>query len=156
MEKKNQPKPKKVLKNVPKDIAPIDEQGWLYQPVLAAMMRYDYNATQILAVVAIIREMQTAIREVIFNKGRAEDQLSIFPNEDFIEKFGEEEIDPKNEIVLTIPLSKFGSDKRRYNTLKQALKQQQRSATPFLSVLPSFSAAAQCRSLQMKSSFATI
>ena len=43
------------------------------------MMRYDYNATQILAVVAIIREMQTAIREVIFNKGRAEDQLSIFP-----------------------------------------------------------------------------
>lgn len=128
MEKKNQPKPKKVLKNVPKDIAPIDEQGWLYQPVLAAMMRYDYNATQILAVVAIIREMQTAIREVIFNKGRAEDQLSIFPNEDFIEKFGEREIDPKNEIVLTIPLSKFGSDKRRYNTLKQALKQ--------LSVIP--------------------
>lgn len=128
MEKKNQPKPKREVKNVPKDIAPIDEQGWLYQPVLAAMMRYDYNATQILAVVAIIREMQTAIREVIFNKGRAEDQLSIFPNEEFIEKFGEEEIDPKNEIVLTIPLSKFGSDKRRYNTLKQALKQ--------LSVIP--------------------
>ena len=127
MEKKNQPK-KKELRSVPKDIAPIDEQGWLYQPVLAAMMRYDYNATQILAVVAIIREMQTAIREVIFNKGRAEDQLSIFPNEEFIEKFGQEEIDPKNEIVLTIPLSKFGSDKRRYNTLKQALKQ--------LSVIP--------------------
>lgn len=123
MEKKRQPKPKKELKNVPKDLVPLDEQTWIYQSVATAMMRYDYDVTQIRAVVAIIREMQSAIKAVIFNQGRAEDQLSIFPNDEFIEKFGEEEIDPKNEIVLTIPLSKFGSDKRRYSTLKTALKQ---------------------------------
>lgn len=123
MEKKKQPKPKKELKNVPKDLVPLDEQTWIYQSVATAMMRYDYDVTQIRAVVAIIREMQSAIKAVIFNQGRAEDQLSIFPNEEFVEKFGEEEIDPKNEIVLTIPLSKFGSDKRRYSTLKAALKQ---------------------------------
>lgn len=123
MEKKRTPKPKKELKNVPKDLVPLDEQTWIYQSVATAMMRYDYDVTQIRAVVAIIREMQSAIKAVIFNQGRAEDQLSIFPNDEFIEKFGEEEIDPKNEIVLTIPLSKFGSDKRRYSTLKTALKQ---------------------------------
>lgn len=123
MEKKKQPKPKKELKNVPKDLVPLDEQTWIYQSVATAMMRYDYDVTQIRAVVAIIREMQSAIKAVIFNQGRAEDQLSIFPNDEFIEKFGDEEIDPKNEIVLTIPLSKFGSDKRRYPTLKAALKQ---------------------------------
>lgn len=123
MEKKRIPKPKKELKNVPKDLVPLDEQTWIYQSVATAMMRYDYDVTQIRAVVAIIREMQSAIKAVIFNQGRAEDQLSIFPNEDFIEKFGGDEIDPKNEIVLTIPLSKFGSDKRRYSTLKAALKQ---------------------------------
>lgn len=123
MEKKRQPKPKKELKNVPKDLVPLDEQTWIYQSVATAMMRYDYDVTQIRAVVAIIREMQSAIKAVIFNQARAEDQLSIFPNDEFIDKFGEEEIDPKNEIVLTIPLSKFGSDKRRYSTLKTALKQ---------------------------------
>lgn len=123
MEKKKQPKQKKELKNVPKDLVPLDEQTWIYQSVATAMMRYDYDVTQIRAVVAIIREMQSAIKAVIFNQGRAEDQLSIFPNEEFIDKFGEEEIDPKNEIVLTIPLARFGSDKRRYSTLKTALKQ---------------------------------
>lgn len=123
MEKKRQTKPKKELKNVPKDLVPLDEQTWIYQSVATAMMRYDYDVTQIRAVVAIIREMQSAIKAVIFNQGRAEDQLSIFPNDEFIDKFGKEEIDPKNEIVLTIPLSKFGSDKRRYSTLKTALKQ---------------------------------
>lgn len=123
MEKKRQPRAKKELKNVPKDLVPLDEQTWIYQSVATAMMRYDYDVTQIRAVVAIIREMQSAIKAVIFNQGRAEDQLSIFPNDEFIDKFGEEEIDPKNEIVLTIPLAKFGSDKRRYSTLKAALKQ---------------------------------
>lgn len=123
MEKKKQPKPKKELKHIPKDLVPLDEQTWIYQSVATAMMRYDYDVTQIRAVVAIIREMQSAIKAVIFNQGRAEDQLSIFPNEEFVEKFGEDEIDPKNEIVLTIPLSSFGSDKRRYATLKTALKQ---------------------------------
>lgn len=123
MEKKRTPKPKKELRNVPKDLVPLDEQTWIYQSVATAMMRYDYDVTQIRVVVAIIREMQSAIKAVIFNQGRAEDQLSIFPNEDFIEKFGGDEIDPKNEIVLTIPLASFGSDKRRYSTLKAALKQ---------------------------------
>lgn len=123
MEKKKNTKPKKELKNVPKDLVPLDEQTWIYQSVATAMMRYDYDVTQIRAVVAIIREMQSAIKAVIFNKARAEDQLSIFPNEEFVEKFGAQEINPENEIVLTIPLSQFGSDKRRYNTLKAALKQ---------------------------------
>lgn len=123
MEKKKNIKPKKELKNVPKDLVPLDEQTWIYQSVATAMMRYDYDVTQIRAVVAIVREMQSAIKAVIFNKARAEDQLSIFPNEEFVEKFGTNAIDPNKEIVLTIPLSKFGSDKRRYAALKTALNQ---------------------------------
>lgn len=123
MENKKTPKPKKELKNTPKDFAPEEEQNWLFQPVLTAMMRYDYTPTQMRALMAIIREMQKAITAVIFNEARAEDQLSFFPSDSFIERFGGDEIDPKNEIVLKIPLSKFGSDKRRYNSLKTQLKQ---------------------------------
>lgn len=123
MENKKKPKPRKELKNIPKDLTPQEEQNWLYQPVLAAMMRYDYTPTQMRALMAIIREMQKAIIAVIFNEARAEDQLSFFPSESFIERFGGDEIDPKNEIVIKIPLSKFGSDKRRYNSLKTQLRQ---------------------------------
>ena len=116
-------KKNKKLRSVPKDIVPLDEQSWILQPITVSMMRYDYDVVQSRALVAIMKEMQDAIKAVVYNQARPEDQLQLFSSNDFISKFGKEEINPDNEIVLKIPLRKFGSDKRRYDTLKSALRQ---------------------------------
>ena len=86
-------------------------------------MRNKYSKSQLKSLVAIMIQMQDAIKDVIFNNARPEDQLALFPTEDFILKFGEELIDPNKEVVLKIPLSKFKCDKRRYSKLKDDLDQ---------------------------------
>jgi len=118
MTKKNLPK--KVTKVV-SDGLPEEEQSWVYQPIMIAMMRNKYTKSQLKSLVAIMVQMQDAIKDVIFNNARPEDQLALFSTEDFIMKFGEELIDPNKEIVLKIPLSKFKCDKRRYSKLKDDL-----------------------------------
>ena len=118
MTKKNLPK--KVTKVV-SDGLPEEEQSWVYQPIMIAMMRNKYTKSQLKSLVAIMVQMQDAIKDVIFNNARPEDQLALFSTEDFITKFGEELIDPNKEIVLKIPLSKFKCDKRRYSKLKDDL-----------------------------------
>ena len=104
MSKKNLPK--KVTKEV-SDGLPEEEQSWVYQPIMIAMMRNKYTKSQLKSLVAIMIQMQDAIKDVIFNNARPEDQLALFPSEDFITKFGDELIDPNKEIVMKIPLSKF-------------------------------------------------
>ena len=120
MSKKNLPK--KVTKEV-SDGLPEEEQSWVYQPIMIAMMRNKYTKSQLKSLVAIMIQMQDAIKDVIFNNARPEDQLALFPSEDFITKFGDELIDPNKEIVMKIPLSKFKCDKRRYSKLKDDLDQ---------------------------------
>ena len=120
MNKKNLPK--KVSKAV-SDGLPEEEQSWVYQPIMIAMMRNKYTKSQLKSLVAIMIQMQDAIKDVIFNNARPEDQLALFPAEDFITKFGDELIDPNKEIVLKIPLSAFKCDKRRYSKLKDDLDQ---------------------------------
>ena len=120
MNKKNLPK--KVTKEV-SDGLPEEEQSWVYQPIMIAMMRNKYTKSQLKSLVAIMIQMQDAIKDVIFNNARPEDQLALFPSEDFITKFGDELIDPNKEIVMKILLSKFKCDKRRYSKLKDDLDQ---------------------------------
>lgn len=113
-------------KNLPKkgsDGLASDEQSWVYQPIMIAMMRNKYTKSQLKSLVTIMMQMQDAIRDVIFNNARPEDKLSLFPTQDFIRKFGEELIDSNKEIVLKIPLAKFKCDKRRYSKLKDDLDQ---------------------------------
>ena len=121
MSKKNLPK--KVAKVDSDGSLPEEEQSWVYQPIMMAMMRNKYSKSQLKSLVAIMIQMQDAIKDVIFNNARPEDQLALFPTEDFILKFGEELIDPNKEVVLKIPLSKFKCDKRRYSKLKDDLDQ---------------------------------
>ena len=121
MSKKNLPK--KVAKVDSDGSLPEEEQSWVYQPIMMAMMRNKYSKSQLKSLVAIMIQMQDAIKDVIFNNARPEDQLALFSTEDFILKFGEELIDPNKEVVLKIPLSKFKCDKRRYSKLKDDLDQ---------------------------------
>lgn len=121
MSKKNLPK--KVAKVDSDGSLPEEEQSWVYQPIMMAMMRNKYSKSQLKSLVAIMIQMQDAIKDVIFNNARPEDQLALFPTEEFILKFGEELIDPNKEVVLKIPLSKFKCDKRRYSKLKDDLDQ---------------------------------
>lgn len=115
---------KKVVKrSIPREVVPLDEKTWLLQPMVVSIMRYDYDVVQTRALVAIIQEMQDAIQAVMFNKSSAADQLSLFDNSDFVAEFGFKDFDPDKEIAMKIPLRNFGSDKRRYDTLKMALKQ---------------------------------
>lgn len=86
MSKKNLPK--KVAKVDSDGSLPEEEQSWVYQPIMMAMMRNKYSKSQLKSLVAIMIQMQDAIKDVIFNNARPEDQLALFPTEDFILKFG--------------------------------------------------------------------
>ena len=121
-EKKNK-KGKKVLRKVPDDIVPRSDDNWILQPIVISMMRYDYDVIQSRAVVAVMKEMQSAIKEVIYHHAVPERQLSLFSNDDFLSKFGGKEIDTEKEIVLKLALKSFGCDKRKYDMLKNSLKQ---------------------------------
>ena len=82
MSKKNLPK--KVAKVDSDGSLPEEEQSWVYQPIMMAMMRNKYSKSQLKSLVAIMIQMQDAIKDVIFNKARPEDQLALCPTEDFI------------------------------------------------------------------------
>lgn len=114
---------KKILKKVPDDIVPRDPDSWLLQPIAVSMMRYDYDLIQSRAVVAVMREMQAAIKEVIYHHAEPGQQLSLFDSDDFLKKFGTDEIDTEKEVVLKLALKNFGCDKRKYDLLKSSLKQ---------------------------------
>ena len=116
-------KKKKELKKVPREIIPVGEDNWILQPIAISMMRYDYDTVQTRALVSMMKKMQTAIKEVVYRHAKPEEQLSLFANQDFIGKFGNEEINPDREIVLKLPLSSFSYDKRKYNVLKESIRQ---------------------------------
>lgn len=111
-------KAKKVVKrSIPKEVVPLDEQTWILQPVVVTTMRHDYDLTQTRALVTIIEKLEDSIKKIMDNVCSAE-QLPLFTDQEF----GEDEVG-KDEIMLKISLKDFGSDKRRYGTLKEALKQ---------------------------------
>lgn len=110
-------KTKKVVKrSISKEVIPLTEQTWLLQPVVVTTMRYDYDVVQTRILVAIMEKMQDSLNQLV-NNACSLDQLSLFTDNDF----GDDEV-KADEIMLKIPLKDFGSDKRRYATLKESLK----------------------------------
>lgn len=89
---------------------------WLVQPTAVTFMRYNYSLIQSKAFMQIIKALQSAIQEAIYNSNnRISAEPSIFSDEKF-----NDGRDP-NSIYLKMPMSSFGIPKNQYKELKEGL-----------------------------------
>ena len=119
MSKKNLPK--KVAKVDSDGSLPEEEQSWVYQPIMMAMMRNKYSKSQLKSLVAIMIQMQDAIKDVIFNNPAT---IVIWADgtKTVVQSRGDDIYDPEKGLAMAISKKIMGNKHEYYHIFLHWLK----------------------------------
>ncbi|MGI6243057.1 MAG: RepB family plasmid replication initiator protein [Prevotella sp.] len=103
-------KKRKVKRNIPSDLIPIEEETWLLQPIAVTMMRHDYSLIQIRILVTIVEFMQSKLYSIL-NKSYRQPEI-----------FSDAELDNDGRLEIKTLFKTLGVDPNHYPQLKESLK----------------------------------